>query len=46
MRAPERAGNGSLKPSRDAVSLRIIVRDMVSGRFGTLDVSLKTLPVR
>jgi VWFA-related protein len=35
-----------LKPARDAVSLRIIVRDMVSGRYGTLDVPLKTLPVR
>jgi VWFA-related protein len=35
-----------LKPARDAVSLRIIVRDMVTGRYGTLDVPLKTLPVR
>ena len=35
-----------LKPARDAVSLRVIVRDMVTGRYGTLDVPLKTLPVR
>jgi VWFA-related protein len=35
-----------LKPARDAVSLRVIVRDMVSGRYGTLDVPLKSLPVR
>jgi hypothetical protein len=35
-----------LKPARDAVSLRIIVRDMVSERYGTLDVALKTVPVR
>jgi VWFA-related protein len=35
-----------LKPARDAVSLRIIVRDMVSGRYGTLDVPLKALPDR
>jgi VWFA-related protein len=35
-----------LKPARDAVSLRVIVRDMVTGRFGTLDVPLRTLPVR
>lgn len=35
-----------LKPARDAVSLRVIVRDMVTGRYGTLDVPLKTLPER
>jgi VWFA-related protein len=35
-----------LKPARDAVSLRVIVRDMVTGRYGTLDVPLKTLPLR
>jgi len=35
-----------LKPARDVVSLRVIVRDMVTGRYGTLDVPLKTLPVR
>ena len=35
-----------LKPGRDAVSLRVIVRDMVTGRYGTLDVPFKTLPVR
>ena len=35
-----------LKPARDAVSLRVIVRDMLTGRYGTLDVPLKTLPVR
>jgi VWFA-related protein len=35
-----------LKPARDAVSLRVIVRDMVTGRYGTLDVPLKTLPSR
>jgi hypothetical protein len=35
-----------LKPAHDAVSLRIIVRDMVTGRYGTLDVPLKTLPAR
>src|SRR5436190_601330 len=35
-----------LHPSRDAVALRIIVRDMVGGRYGTLDVPLKTLPGR
>lgn len=35
-----------LKPARDAVSLRIIVRDMITERYGTLDVPLKTVPVR
>lgn len=35
-----------LKPARDAVSLRVIVRDMVTGRYGTLDVPLKALPIR
>jgi VWFA-related protein len=35
-----------LKPARDAVSLRVIVRDMVTGRYGSLDVPLKALPVR
>ena len=35
-----------LKPSRDAVSLRVIVRDMVTGRYGTLDVPIQTLPIR
>jgi hypothetical protein len=35
-----------LKPARDTVSLRVIVRDMVTGRYGTLDVPLKGLPVR
>jgi VWFA-related protein len=35
-----------LKPARDAVSLRVIVRDMATGRYGTLDVPLRTLPVR
>ena len=35
-----------LKPGRDAASVRIIVRDMVTGRYGTLDVPLDTLPIR
>jgi VWFA-related protein len=35
-----------LKPARDAVSVRVIVRDMVTGRYGTLDVPLQTLPIR
>jgi VWFA-related protein len=32
------------KPAPDAVSLRIIVRDMATGKYGTLDVPLKKLP--
>jgi VWFA-related protein len=32
------------KPAPDAVSVRIIVRDMTTGRYGTLDVPLKKLP--
>ena len=35
------------KPEPDAVSLRILVRDMSTGQYGTLDVPLKQLgPVR
>jgi VWFA-related protein len=30
-----------LKPGPDAVSLRVIVRDMLTGKYGTLDVPLK-----
>jgi VWFA-related protein len=30
-----------LKPAPDAVSLRVIVRDMITGHYGTLDVPLK-----
>jgi VWFA-related protein len=29
------------KPASDAISLRVIVRDMLTGRYGTLDVPLK-----
>ena len=29
------------KPNPDVVSLRIVVRDMITGRYGTLDVPLK-----
>jgi len=32
------------KSAPDAVSVRIIVRDMTTGRYGTLDVPLKKLP--
>jgi VWFA-related protein len=32
------------KPAPDAVSVRIIVRDMTTGRYGTLDVPLEKLP--
>ena len=32
------------KPAPDAVSVRIIVRDMTTGKYGTLDVPLKKLP--
>ena len=32
-----------LKPAADAISLRIIVRDMMTGQYGTLDVPLKKL---
>jgi hypothetical protein len=31
-------------PAPEAVSVRIIVRDMTTGRYGTLDVPLKKLP--
>jgi VWFA-related protein len=31
------------KPAPDAVSLRIVVRDMITGQYGTLDVPLKKL---
>ena len=30
-----------LKPAADAVSLRVVVRDMLTGKYGTLDVPLK-----
>jgi hypothetical protein len=33
-----------LKPAPDAVSVRIIVGDMTTGRYGRLDVPLKKLP--
>jgi hypothetical protein len=29
------------KPAPDAVSLRVVVRDMITGQYGTLDVPLK-----
>jgi hypothetical protein len=32
------------KPAPDARSVRILVRDMTTGRFGTLDVPLNKLP--
>jgi hypothetical protein len=32
------------KPAPDAVSVRILVRDMTTGTYGTLDVSLRKLP--
>jgi VWFA-related protein len=32
------------KPAPDAVSVRIIVRDMATGKYGTLDVPLKKIP--
>jgi hypothetical protein len=32
------------KPASDAVSLRIVVREMITGQYGTLDVPLKKLP--
>lgn len=32
------------KPGPDAVSVRLIVRDMSTGKYGTLDVPLKKLP--
>jgi hypothetical protein len=37
-----------LKPAPDAVSLRIIVRDMMTGQYGTLDVPLqkRSAPLR
>jgi VWFA-related protein len=31
------------KPEPDAVSLRVVVRDMITGQYGTLDVPLKQL---
>jgi VWFA-related protein len=31
------------KPAPDAVSLRVVVRDMITGQYGTLDVPLKKL---
>jgi hypothetical protein len=31
------------KPAPDTVSLRLVVRDMVTGQYGTLDVPLKKL---
>jgi VWFA-related protein len=31
------------KPAQDAVTLRVVVRDMISGQYGTLDVPLKKL---
>ena len=34
------------KPGPDAVSVRIIVRDMTTGKYGTLDVPFKNLPAR
>jgi VWFA-related protein len=30
------------KPASDAISLRVIVRDMLTGRYGTVDVPLKS----
>jgi len=32
------------KPAPDTVSVRIIVRDMTTGKYGTLDVPLNRLP--
>jgi hypothetical protein len=32
------------KPAPDAESLRVAVRDMLTGQYGTLDVPLKKLP--
>jgi hypothetical protein len=32
------------KPAPDAVSVRIIVRDMTTGKYGTLDIPFKKLP--
>jgi hypothetical protein len=29
------------KPEPDAVTLRVVVRDMITGQYGTLDVPLK-----
>ena len=33
-----------LKPASDALSLRIVVRDTLTGKYGTLDVPLKKKP--
>jgi VWFA-related protein len=33
------------RPAADAVSLRVVVRDMLTGKYGTLDVPLKKKPV-
>ena len=33
-----------LKANPDAVSLRVVVRDMLTGKYGTLDVPLKKKP--
>lgn len=45
--AAQREGLGyarRFKPAPDAVSLRVVVRDMITGQYGTLDVPLKKLP--
>ena len=34
------------KPAPDAVSLRVVVRDVITGQYGTLDVPLKKLAPR
>ncbi len=31
------------KPAPDAVSLRVVVRDVITGKYGTLDVPLQKL---
>jgi hypothetical protein len=31
------------KPAPDAISLRVVVRDMITGQYGTLDVPLNQL---